>query len=421
MKIFWGTIGILILVALGLLFTQDSDGGGSRTDENLVAITDDDGRDSSRNGFDSAPPEINQVRKDEQPTERRGPVGEENPPPIDVAASTEQEAGESSQLNEAIAADPETEVESASENASPEEAPATSGVDSESTEVSSNEVTSAESTTESADAEPDRSSDSREEESAEIGEPAQKDNPSNEETGQIEKDGTETESDDPQDENAHGSDSNVVDAVIAASESTSEGSIESSEPRGEQIKPASSNAADQGEDSERAEEEAVVDPANPEITPVEIEEREDGSKLLDGRYVLRGSGTQSDPFEITWDLLVSSQETYDPRRDKLKIPGRIKMLDGKYVRITGYVAFPIIAEGPNEMLALLNAWDGCCIGIPPTPYDAIEVKLQRSATADEMSMSWGSVTGLFKVEPYLASDWLLGLYVLKDGTVREDL
>ena len=40
-----------------------------------------------------------------------------------------------------------------------------------------------------------------------------------------------------------------------------------------------------------------------------------------------------------------------------------------------------MAESADASLMMLNQWDGCCIGVPPTPYDAIEVKLKEAAKA----------------------------------------
>jgi len=162
------------------------------------------------------------------------------------------------------------------------------------------------------------------------------------------------------------------------------------------------------------------DPLKPEIVPSKFEEREDGSTLVDARFVIRGKGTKEEPYQVTWDMLVATAELYDPRRNRLKLPERVKMLDGKYVTIVGYVAFPIVAEGANEMLAMLNSWDGCCIGVPPTPYDAVEVRLRTDATAEQMLLNWGSVTGRFKVEPYLAANWLLGLYLMEDAVLKAE-
>lgn len=179
-------------------------------------------------------------------------------------------------------------------------------------------------------------------------------------------------------------------------------------------------AANESSSGEAAERDAKPDPTKPQVVPSTFEKRDDGSTLVDNRFVMRGVGSKDDPYQVTWDMLVATAELYDPRRDKLKIPERVKMLDGKYVKIVGYVAFPIVAEGPNEMLAMLNAWDGCCIGVPPTPYDAIEVRLRDNATAEQMLMNWGSITGKFKVEPYLAANWLLGLYLMEDAVLKPE-
>ncbi len=146
-----------------------------------------------------------------------------------------------------------------------------------------------------------------------------------------------------------------------------------------------------------------------------LEVRDDGTTLVDGRFVLKGKGTHAEPHEVSWELLVSAQETYQPRLGRKTIPDRLKMLDGKWVRIAGYIAFPIMAQSQDEMLMMLNQWDGCCIGVPPTPYDAIEVKLKAAAKGDERLRASGSVTGILRVDPYLVKDWLVSLYLMDDA------
>lgn len=135
------------------------------------------------------------------------------------------------------------------------------------------------------------------------------------------------------------------------------------------------------------------------------------------RLTPRGSGTPDDPLEISWDLLVSAQQAYSPREGRRIIPQRIAALDGQHVRITGYIAFPLLAESPDECLVMLNQWDGCCIGVPPTPYDAVEVRLREPATGDARLATYGTVRGVMRVEPYLVGDFLVGLYVLEEATL----
>ena len=71
---------------------------------------------------------------------------------------------------------------------------------------------------------------------------------------------------------------------------------------------------------------------------------------------------------------------------------------------------------------MLNQWDGCCIGIPPTPYDAIEVSLEKAIPpAQRHSINFGTLTGKLLVSPYLVENWLVGLYLMDDATVRFEL
>src|SRR5262249_39584664 len=83
-------------------------------------------------------------------------------------------------------------------------------------------------------------------------------------------------------------------------------------------------------------------------------------------------------------------------------------------------AFPIMAQSQDEMLVMLNQWDGCCIGVPPTPYDAIEVKLKKAAKGDDRMRVSGSVKGLLRVDPYLIKDWLVSLYLMDDAELIKE-
>lgn len=148
----------------------------------------------------------------------------------------------------------------------------------------------------------------------------------------------------------------------------------------------------------------------------------DGTLRADDRFVIRGSGTPDDPYVVTWDLLMSAGETFQPRQGQKAIPQRVALLDGKHVRIEGYAAFPAFSFDPTEMLMMLNRWDGCCIGVPPTPFDAIEVKLGEVPRERRRQVVYfGTVEGKLEVEPYLVDSWLIGLYLLSDGRFRLDL
>ncbi len=156
-----------------------------------------------------------------------------------------------------------------------------------------------------------------------------------------------------------------------------------------------------------------------EIAPSRTKPGENGVTIYDERFPVKGTGTPEDPMEISWEFLVSASETFQPRMGKKRLPERITMLDGKRVRVTGYVAFPIMAASQNELLSMRNMWDGCCIGVPPTPYDALEVKLKGAATGRDRFTAFGTVEGTMKVDPYIKGNWLLGLYLMEDATLSQ--
>ena len=146
-----------------------------------------------------------------------------------------------------------------------------------------------------------------------------------------------------------------------------------------------------------------------------IVKQEDGTLLVDDKYVVKGEGTKEKPYVVTWEMLISTSEEFDPRAEKTTLPGRVMMLSGKNVRIEGFVCFPLAIEQPRELLVMLNQWDGCCIGVPPTPYDAVEVRLAQPVVDDGKFATAGSLEGQFKVEPYLVGEWLVGLYLMENA------
>ncbi|MBY0261566.1 MAG: DUF3299 domain-containing protein, partial [Phycisphaerales bacterium] len=166
---------------------------------------------------------------------------------------------------------------------------------------------------------------------------------------------------------------------------------------------------------------AAADAAHPSsdkaAATLSLVKQDDGTTLVDNRFTLSGAGTKDDPYRVSWEMLMSAQDTYQPRLGRKVIPERLKMLDGKWVKIGGYIAFPIMAQSQDEMLMMLNQWDGCCIGVPPTPYDAIEVKLKDAAKGDDRFRVTGTITGILRIDPYLVKDWLVSMFLMDDATL----
>lgn len=144
---------------------------------------------------------------------------------------------------------------------------------------------------------------------------------------------------------------------------------------------------------------------------------EGGELVIDGRFHVKGSGTEKDPYIVPFDLLMSAADVYDPRKGLTKMPQRVAFLHEKHIKLNGYIAFPISSTDPHQMLVMFNQWDGCCIGVPPTTYDSIETNLAKTVEGDDKFITFGTATGILKVDPYIDNGWLLGLYVLDQGTL----
>ncbi len=150
--------------------------------------------------------------------------------------------------------------------------------------------------------------------------------------------------------------------------------------------------------------------------------QEPGSISADGLFHIAGAGTKESPYEVSWELLVSASDTYIPRLGEKVIPQRIAMLHDKYVRISGFIAFPLVTTESDECLVMLNQWDGCCIGVPPSPYDAIEVKLATPADNSKRHIvRVGTIEGILRIDPYLVERWLVGLYTMDGATLSTEM
>ncbi len=141
--------------------------------------------------------------------------------------------------------------------------------------------------------------------------------------------------------------------------------------------------------------------------------------MLNSLYLIPGSGTDADPYIIGFDMLVALEQDYAPETEgKGIVPEWIKPLDGKVVTITGFIGFPFISPQADECMVMLNQWDGCCIGIPPSLYDAVEVQLAEPIDLQNGVINYGTLTGVFRTDPYLVNGWLIGLYVMDEARLE---
>ena len=208
-------------------------------------------------------------------------------------------------------------------------------------------------------------------------------------------------------------DSEVTELVDAETESVA-ADTEVAAPNGWELLAEQANEENAEESTEEAPAEAESAGVPAAMT---IARNEDGSITIGDTYTITGSGTRENPYMVSWEYMVSLREYYNPREGKKAIPSHIAMFDGSYVSIAGYLQFPLATPEPVECLVMLNQWDGCCIGVPPTPYDAIEVSLSDPASREQKFAVEGRIVGKLKIDPYLVGNWLIGLYLLTDASV----
>ena len=161
------------------------------------------------------------------------------------------------------------------------------------------------------------------------------------------------------------------------------------------------------------------EPEQQTTTPALVERLDARSVRVADRFTILGTGTQHDPYRIDWKLLGSARETIDAAQGKLLAPEHITLLDGAWVAISGYYSPTVIADEVDELIISLDQWDGCCIGLPPTPFDCLRAELRNPLEMRTQHLiRYGTITGQLTVSPFVIGSWLMGLYELKDATLE---
>lgn len=156
-------------------------------------------------------------------------------------------------------------------------------------------------------------------------------------------------------------------------------------------------------------------------SPNDVVRRIDERTLeLDGRFRVVGNGRADDPYRITWELLTSSNSYVDAAVKALTPPPWVRALDGTYIEISGYYSTAVRVSAAKNLLLTLNRWDGCCIGLPPTPFDAIDMDMREPVMMQGLHLfRFATFRGRLVVSPFEAGGFLLGLYRLEDTTLEQ--
>ena len=141
---------------------------------------------------------------------------------------------------------------------------------------------------------------------------------------------------------------------------------------------------------------------------------------LDGRFRVIGNGRADDPYRISWELLTSANAYIDPAAKAQTPPPWVRALDGTYIEISGYYSTAVRITAARNLLLTLNRWDGCCIGLPPTPFDAIDMDMREPVMMQGLHLfRFATFRGRLVVSPFETGGFLLGLYKLEDTTLEK--
>lgn len=155
-------------------------------------------------------------------------------------------------------------------------------------------------------------------------------------------------------------------------------------------------------------------------SPNDVVRRVDERTLeLDGRFRVTGNGRPDDPYRISWELLTSAQPYMDATTGALTPPPWVRVIDGTFVEISGYYSTAVRVSAARNLLLTLNRWDGCCIGLPPTPFDAIDMDMRDPVMMQGLHLfRFATFRGRLVVSPFETGGFLLGLYRLEDTTIE---
>lgn len=138
----------------------------------------------------------------------------------------------------------------------------------------------------------------------------------------------------------------------------------------------------------------------------------DGAPLL----MPPGAGTERQPFRISWELLGRANGHVRQDGSLDGFPKELSMLGGNWVELNGFYAPAVLAPNTDELLVMLNRWDGCCIGLPPTAYDSVLAKTRESVDfSQQHQIRFGTLRGRLEIEPFALGGMVLGLYRLEDA------
>lgn len=105
-------------------------------------------------------------------------------------------------------------------------------------------------------------------------------------------------------------------------------------------------------------------------------------------------------LRVTYDdldlLKILNMDPVSANADE-KMPAWLKELDGKRIRIRGFMYPPNLLEGIARF-ELARDTQICCFGRNPKPYDLISIRLKKGTTTDYIELRPFDVSGIFHID-----------------------
>lgn len=98
-------------------------------------------------------------------------------------------------------------------------------------------------------------------------------------------------------------------------------------------------------------------------------------------------------------------------------PDWLKQLNGRRIRIRGFM-YPVFQETGLDQFVLARDNQICCFGRDPKVYDLVAISMRKGKTTNYIPYTRSfDVHGVFRIEPLVDGDKLLGLYSIEDALV----
>lgn len=157
----------------------------------------------------------------------------------------------------------------------------------------------------------------------------------------------------------------------------------------------------------------VEEPASPDQPSEEMPKRE--IKLLIPSKTFKAEGPEK-ALRVSFDdvdlLKVLNMDPVIPEAPEM-MPDWLKQLDGKRVRIRGFM-IPPFSETDVRAFTLARDTQLCCFGRNPLPYDLIDVFLKKDAATEYIELRPFDVVGIFRIGEEIEPGYL---YSIDDAVV----